>query len=50
LQFSTRGRSRCRRFGAERVIEFERTARDREALLHRRVVFGEIAQHAAIFE
>ena len=41
----------CRgHFGAERVIEFERAPRDREALLHPRVILGETAHHAAIFE
>ena len=37
-------------FGAEGIVEFQRAARDRETLLHRRVVLGQIAHRAAIFE
>jgi hypothetical protein len=37
-------------FGAQRAIEFQRAARDRETLLHRRIILREIAHHAAIFE
>src|SRR5262245_48541321 len=44
------GRSRRGLFGAERVVEFERAARDREPLPHRRIVLGEITHRAAIFE
>src|SRR6516162_3111649 len=43
-------RSGRRHFGAERVIEVERTARNRETLLHHCVVLGKVTHHAAVLE